>query len=101
MNRGAKPRYLLLDGLRGMAALVIVVHHFTALSGQREIFASASIAVDFFFCLGGFVIAHAYQERLLAGMSALEYTRRRVARLYPMYLVGLAIGLFALALGKT
>ena len=102
MNRSpARTRYLLLDGLRGMAALAIVIHHFTASSGQREVFASASIAVDFFFCLGGFVIAHAYQQRLLAGMSVWEYTRRRVTRLYPMFLVGWGLGLAALALGKV
>lgn len=93
-------RYLLLDGLRGMAALVIVIHHFTALSGQREIFGSASVAVDFFFCLGGFVIAHAYEAKLLAGLTVSEYVRRRLVRLYPMFLVGCLIGLVALTIGK-
>lgn len=94
----ARPRYVFLDGLRGVAALAIVIHHFSADSGRREIFASAGVAVDFFFCLSGFVIAHAYQDRLLAGMSLRQYCGRRLARLYPMYLVGWAMGLFALGL---
>jgi peptidoglycan/LPS O-acetylase OafA/YrhL len=97
---GATPRYVLLDGLRGLAAMSIVIHHFTAASGQRELFASASIAVDFFFCLSGFVIAHAYHRRLLAGMTFVEYASRRLVRLYPMYAVGLVLGVVAMALGK-
>jgi len=94
-------RYTLLDGLRGLAAVIIVIHHFTAMSGMHETFASASIAVDFFFCLGGFVIAHTYHRRLLAGMTLRDYASRRLLRLYPMFLVGCAIGFLALVLGKT
>lgn len=94
-------RYVLLDGLRGLAAVIIVIHHFTSVSGLHETFASASIAVDFFFCLGGFVIAHTYHARLLAGMSLRDYASRRLLRLYPMFLVGSLIGFLALVLGKT
>ncbi|HZZ92447.1 MAG TPA: acyltransferase [Usitatibacter sp.] len=99
--RDADSRYLLLDGLRGLAAVIIVVHHFTSVSGMHETFASASIAVDFFFCLGGFVIAHAYHERLVAGMPLREYLRLRLHRLYPMFLMGIAIGVVALAVSHT
>lgn len=95
------PRFLFIDGLRGVAALAIAVHHFTANSGRREVFPSASIAVDLFFCLSGFVIAHAYHERLAAGMTLREYLARRVHRLYPLYLVGLVMGAAALALLKS
>lgn len=96
-----RERYVLLDGLRGLAAVIIVIHHFTAVSGMHETFASAAIAVDFFFCLGGFVIAHTYHARLLAGMSLREYASRRLLRLYPTFLVGCLIGFLALTLGKT
>jgi peptidoglycan/LPS O-acetylase OafA/YrhL len=94
-------RYLVLDGMRGLAAMIIVIHHFTVLSGLRETFASAAIAVDFFFCLGGFVIAHAYHERLVAGMGVREYVGRRLKRLYPAFFVSIVVGAFALGLGKT
>lgn len=95
------PRYVFLDGLRGVAALAIVVHHFTATSGHREVFASAAVAVDFFFCLSGFVIALAYHDRLLAGLSLWSYTRRRLERLYPMYLVGWVMGIVAIGVVKS
>jgi peptidoglycan/LPS O-acetylase OafA/YrhL len=94
-------RYVFLDGLRGLAAMAIVVHHLTADSGHRELFASASIAVDFFFCLSGFVICHAYERRLLSGMTLLEYAVKRIVRLYPMYFVGTVVGLFAVLLMKS
>lgn len=88
-------RYVFLDGLRGVAALAVVVHHFSSSSGRREIFASGPLAVDFFFCLSGFVIALSYHERLLAGMSVAHYLRRRVIRLGPMFLIGMLMGLGA------
>ena len=66
-------RYVVLDGLRGVAALSIMLHHYTQHGGHRELFASAVISVDFFFCLSGFVIAYAYHGRLLAGMPLLQF----------------------------
>jgi peptidoglycan/LPS O-acetylase OafA/YrhL len=90
-------RYTSLDGLRGLVALTIVVHHFTQHSaGHHEMFASASSAVELFFCLSGFVIAHSYDERLRAGMPFLTYCKKRLLRLYPMYVVGLLLGVFAI-----
>jgi len=94
----AGSRYIALDGLRGVAALVIVIHHLTSVIGTREYFASASIAVDFFFCLSGFVIALAYHHRLAKGMGLRAFVRRRFVRLYPMYLCGTAIGIVATAI---
>ncbi|HET9652974.1 MAG TPA: acyltransferase [Usitatibacter sp.] len=88
-------RYQLLDGLRGILALAVVVHHFTATSGRREVFASSALAVDFFFCLSGFVIAHAYEAQLRAGMPIAAFMARRVRRLYPLYMVGLVLGAMA------
>lgn len=92
----ARERFVFLDALRGVAALAIVVHHYTLDAGHGEVFASAGVAVDFFFCLSGFVIAHAYHERLAAGMPLGQYALRRLIRLYPMYAVGTLLGLVAL-----
>lgn len=88
-------RYVFLDGLRGVAALAVVAHHFSSNSGHREIFTSGPLAVDFFFCLSGFVIALSYQQRLCDGMSVAEYMRRRLIRLGPMYLIGALMGIAA------
>jgi len=41
------------------------------------------LAVDFFFMLSGFVLAHAYEERLRSGMKAWRFMRTRIIRLYP------------------
>lgn len=88
-------RFEFLDGLRGIAALVVVVFHFTEQYGHTAYFSSAPLAVDLFFCLSGFVIAWSYCQRLLEGMSYLEYLKRRLIRLYPMFLMGLSLGLIS------
>ncbi len=89
-------RYVVLDGLRGLAALCVITDHIdagflsTALPGRY-------LAVDFFFVLSGFVLSHVYSERLAAGMSVFGFMRVRLVRLYPLYLVGLLVG-FGLSL---
>jgi peptidoglycan/LPS O-acetylase OafA/YrhL len=80
--------------------MAIVMHHFTSNSGRRELFASAAVGVEFFFCLGGFVVAAAHQDKLLSGMRFSTYARRRIARLYPMYAVGLLLGIVVILLLK-
>jgi peptidoglycan/LPS O-acetylase OafA/YrhL len=91
-------RFIVLDGMRGLAALVVITDHIYSptLTG---FFAGRYLAVDFFFALSGFVLARAYAQRLTSGMSALEFLRVRIIRLYPLYLVGtLASVLLASAL---
>jgi peptidoglycan/LPS O-acetylase OafA/YrhL len=89
-----KSRFLLLDGLRGIAALLVVLHHFSlSWYEKRLLFGMAPLAVDFFFCLSGFVIAHAYGARLRRGMPLRDYALRRLIRLYPMYVIGGLLGL--------
>lgn len=91
-------RYDGLDGLRGLAAGAVLLYHVTLHDGGLTLFASAPLAVDLFFCLSGFVIAHAYQARIAAGLSLVGFLRLRLIRLYPAYLVGFALGLLALLL---
>jgi peptidoglycan/LPS O-acetylase OafA/YrhL len=89
-------RYQTLDGLRGIAALAVVMLH----SNRWFLIApnlSAS-AVDLFFLLSGFVVAAAYEHRLASGMSAARFMAIRIIRLYPLYLVGLLIALFGLTI---
>lgn len=74
--------------MRGIAALAVVQFHSHYLfSGARA--ASAYLAVDLFFMLSGFVLAHAYQERLRSRLSFWEFVRIRLVRLYPLYLLAL------------
>lgn len=85
-------RFVVLDGLRGIAAFAVIVDHVPSLT-LAALTQGRYLAVDFFFVLSGFVLAHAYQSRLDAGMSAAQFMRLRLIRLYPMYLMGLIIGL--------
>ena len=80
-----------LDGIRGVAALCIVVLHSHRYFGDP--LPSAQMAVDLFFVLSGFVLAHAYEERFREGMSPWRFMLSRYARLYPVYLLGIILGL--------
>jgi peptidoglycan/LPS O-acetylase OafA/YrhL len=85
-------RYDFLDGLRGIAAIVVVIYHCFACSGRVQFLPYGSLAVDFFFCLSGFVVCHAYTKRLATIMSFREFCIARFLRLYPMILMGVALG---------
>lgn len=91
----AKNHYVILDGLRGVASLMVVVFHlFEAYSGgspHKQIINHGYLAVDFFFLLSGFVIAYAYDDRW-AGMGRWDFYKRRLVRLQPMIVMGGLIG---------
>ena len=82
--------YVTLDGLRGVAALSIVVLHAQRYIGDMT-WSSAALAVDLFFVLSGFVLAHAYEARLPSGPSL--FIKARLIRLYPLYLIGTLLGI--------
>jgi peptidoglycan/LPS O-acetylase OafA/YrhL len=84
-------RYLVLDGLRGVAAVSVMIYHLTS-HRSLHFLDNAPIAVDFFFILSGFVITHSYGARLKNNMSVFEYISRRLVRLYPMLILGTLIG---------
>ena len=89
-----KPHYQILDGLRGVAAVLVVLFHlFEAhASGPAEqIINHGYLAVDFFFVLSGFVIGYAYDDRW-GRMSLKDFFRRRLIRLQPMVVMGMFIG---------
>lgn len=90
----SKPRYEILDGLRGVAALIVVAFHLfeTYSAGPRyQILNHGYLAVDFFFVLSGFVIGYAYDDRW-DRMSTWGFFKRRLVRLHPMIIIGSLIG---------
>lgn len=90
-------RYETLDGMRGIAAICVMIFHYVK-DGKHPFLNNSSLAVDLFFMLSGFVIAHSYGKRLVSGMTASAYLAKRFIRLYPMYVLGLGLGVIALAL---
>lgn len=102
-----KPHYELLDGLRGVAAILVLFYHIFegfafaegvngAGSGIITTLNHGHIAVDFFFILSGFVISYAYDDRWKR-MSLGSFFKRRLIRLHPMLIMGAAIGFTAFA----
>lgn len=86
-----RDRYYSLDGMRGLAAIIVVLHH-CGLQWGDGLARSGYLAVDFFFALSGFVVAMAYQKRLEEGMSLRAFMTVRFVRLYPLFLLGLGLG---------
>lgn len=85
-------RYDVLDGMRGIAALSVAVFHFTQFQ-NFTLFYNAPLAVDFFFMLSGFVIAHSYGSRLFKSMGMSTYFAKRIIRLYPLFALGALVGM--------
>jgi peptidoglycan/LPS O-acetylase OafA/YrhL len=93
-------RLLTLDGIRGVAALVIVIGHTGRLMDPIVVPLGFS-AVDLFFLLSGIVIDLSYRAKLASGaLSPYGMMRRRVIRLYPLYAVGTAITLAGLVIHR-
>ena len=90
----SKPRYEILDGLRGVAALMVVVFHcFETYVPvfKTQIVNHGYLAVDFFFVLSGFVIGYAYDDRW-DKMTTWGFFKRRLTRLHPMVIAGTLVG---------
>jgi len=75
-----RQHYLTLDALRGIAALAVMIYH----QQRAAVMGHGYLAVDFFFILSGFVIAKAYERKLLSDMSFARFALVRIARLYPL-----------------
>jgi len=90
----SKPHYPILDGLRGVAALMVVAFHIFeshATSHLDQIINHGYLAVDFFFLLSGFVIGYAYDDRW-STMSIGYFFKHRLVRLQPMVIMGMLVG---------
>ena len=92
----SKQRYEILDGLRGVAAIIVIIFHFFELysfgNPAKQIINHGYLAVDFFYVLSGFVIGYAYDDRW-DRMSYWDFYKRRLIRLHPMVIAGSVLGL--------
>lgn len=101
----ARPRYEILDGLRGVAALMVLFYHIGegfATSPVDQAMNHGYLAVDFFFVLSGFVIGYAYDSRVWSsargGMTSGRFLLRRLIRLQPMVVVSVIFGAICFAI---
>lgn len=94
----SKPHYALLDGLRGVAAMLVVWYHvfegfqFAGNKPVIDFINHGYLTVDFFFMLSGFVIGYAYDDRWGKSLIMSGFFRRRLIRLHPMVMLGALIG---------
>ena len=94
----SKKHYEILDGLRGVAALLVVFYHifeglsFAAGGTVITTINHGYLAVDFFFILSGFVIGYAYDDRWGRTMTLGGFFKRRLIRLHPMIVMGVVLG---------
>lgn len=92
-------RSVVLDGLRFLAAGLVVVFHYQSegpwpLSRLTPVFLRGYIATDFFLILSGYVLGRAYGRKVTAGaISDEQFLLRRVLRVWPAHLV--MLGAFA------
>lgn len=96
-----KPHYNLLDGLRGVAALMVMWYHIFegfATSPIDQNFNHGYLAVDFFFVLSGFVVGYAYDDRWNKTLTMKGFFKRRLIRLHPMIILGTVLGLITFML---
>lgn len=98
-------RLFQLDAMRGIAALMVVVYHFTTHYGELYthpggapfLFNAGHYGVQFFFLISGFVI----HRTLIRTTDVRQFAISRIARLYPPYWVAVAltsaiVGIFGL-----
>ncbi len=91
----SKKHLLILDGLRGIAAIMVLIMHtfemFCEGDYHKMLINHGYLAVDFFFMLSGYVMAHAYDDRW-GTMTVTDFIKRRLIRLHPLIILGMTFG---------
>jgi len=93
-------RFITLDGVRGLAAVMVMALHLQMILGG-PFFAHGYLMVDLFFLMSGFVLSAGYGARLAQPGAGPGFARARLIRLYPLALVGLALGSAVQAYGAA
>ncbi|MCO4291901.1 acyltransferase [Solitalea sp. MAHUQ-68] len=89
-----KPHFPILDGLRGTAAILVVIFHLYEakyIDYSIHPIHHGYLAVDFFFLLSGFVVGYAYDDRW-AKMNVIDFFKIRLVRLHPLVTLGVILG---------
>ncbi|MEZ5735742.1 MAG: acyltransferase [Novosphingobium sp.] len=92
-------RLPLLDGLRGLAAIAVMLYHVETFFGDFGPFSRGYLFVDFFFLLSGFVLTLSAESKMNAGLGAVGFMRARLVRLWPVIAAGALVG--AVCYGMT
>lgn len=85
-------RLVMLDGLRGIAAIGVLLYHLEVVFDAGVAFSRCYLFVDLFFLLSGFVLARHSEARMVAPGGARRFLAGRVRRLWPMVALGVAAG---------
>lgn len=89
---GRQSHYETLDLLRGVVAISVVLYHFSSRVNYAGLMYHGYLAVDFFFCLSGYVIFHAYFNRIRSNvMTVSEFIAARLIRFMPLVLLGMPL----------
>ena len=92
--------YFALEGIRGIAAILVAIRHFQPTLSQIQS-PMSFLAVDLFFAISGFVIASSYEHKMQSGaLTFKNFFIYRLIRLYPLYILGSGIGLIWLVLSQ-
>lgn len=73
-------RNLAVDWMKGIMITIIVLHHYFLIPGFNQTY----LPVEFFFCIAGYFLMDGFLRK---GGSALDYTIKRVKRLYPPFFI--------------
>lgn len=95
MKSGQADRMVLLDGIRGLAAIGVVLFH-VQFDDVTMAFSRGYLFVDLFFLLSGFVITLAFEPRFARGLGVGRFFAQRLSRFRPLILVGASLGILGL-----
>lgn len=93
-NYQTKERIYVLDGLRGVAAIFVVLYHLieTYMGSSVHVINHAYLAVDFFFLLSGYVVSYAYDSKWGSEFNFFSFAKLRLIRLHPMVVFAVLLG---------
>lgn len=89
----AKSRLVFVDGLRGIASVMVVLYHLVGRTPAHSTTAKGYLGVAIFFVLSGFVIAMAIGERKVSLGFLCRFAARRALRLDPPYWASIAVSI--------
>lgn len=99
-----KNKLLLMQALRGLAAVIVLLHHEALSLANPNIRITNKVlnvgwfGVDIFFVLSGFIIFYSNFSNIGVKHKTKEYFYRRLIRIYPVYWI---VTLFAILLYKS